>query len=217
MNTLITEPEAIVRLEAVTAMHCLYVNECFEELKMPQVYQIMVLAATADLSWEVKVKSLEFWEEVICGCLIEQGMIDGSFPEVTFSKECKKIVVLNDAEIKKRMITVLSKLNEYGCLEVLTNAIQEDSDIKVVEKAIEITKNFVLLLKKYKINSLLPDITFRKNSVKFNILNLVDHDLDRTFEDRRKWLTLTDSDDFDKFLDNVLEEIEERNNATYCA
>lgn len=52
----------------------------------------MSAAAISDLDWEVKLQALEFWQVTIDETLRQQGMLDGSFPEITFSKEKQKIV-----------------------------------------------------------------------------------------------------------------------------
>ena len=56
----------------------------------------MAHCAVNDFYWEVKVNSLDFWRNVICRQFCHQGMIDGTFPAVTFSKEHKKIITLTD-------------------------------------------------------------------------------------------------------------------------
>lgn len=63
-------------------------------------------AAVTDLHWEVKVNALDFWHNVLERHLMDQGVIDGSFPKITFSKENRKIVTLNEIEIKRRLVKV---------------------------------------------------------------------------------------------------------------
>lgn len=78
----------------------------------------MAAAAVSDLHWEVKVYALEFWSQFIKSQFTDQGMLDGSFPTVTFSKEHKKIVSLNDEEIRKRILKALDELAKQNCLGV---------------------------------------------------------------------------------------------------
>lgn len=175
---------------------------------MPQIYQIMITAATVDLHWEVKIKALEFWDKVIWEHLKDQGMIDGSFPEVTFSKECKKIIVLNENEIKKRLTNFLNELNKIGCLEVLTKAIQDDSDFEVIEKSVEVIKNIVILLKKYKMVSCVEATSICQNRVKHaDFFDLIRHDLDKIVENRKKWLPKTDN--FGTLLNEMLRNLDD--------
>lgn len=78
----------------------------------------MATAVLYDLHWEVKVNGLKFWKNVIYTHLTDQGMLDGSFPNVTFSKEHKKIVSLDETEIKQRLNKVLDELAKQNCLGV---------------------------------------------------------------------------------------------------
>lgn len=58
-------------------------------------------------------------------------MIDGSFPQVTFSRETHKIVNLDDSEIKARLILILNSLSDKGCFDVFVNCLNENSELKV--------------------------------------------------------------------------------------
>lgn len=78
----------------------------------------MATAAVLDLHWEVKVNALQFWRHFIKSHLTDQGMLDGSFPNVTFSKEHRKIVQLNETEIKRRVNKALDDLSKQKCLGV---------------------------------------------------------------------------------------------------
>lgn len=80
--------------------------------------QAMTAAAVLDLDWEVKINALEFWKYFIKSHLTDQGMLDGQFPNVTFSKEHRKIVSLNETEIKQRLNKALDELARQRCLGV---------------------------------------------------------------------------------------------------
>lgn len=147
------ETEAIVRTEAAALVGKIYKHQSFPEDMKEQIYELMAYAATLDLHWEVKIKSLEFWDGVIKEQLKNQGMIDGGFPSVTFSKENRKIVSLTDAEVQRRLNKVLMQLGDCGCLGVLISAMQDDCDLEVVKQAVDITKNLVQLTKQYGICS----------------------------------------------------------------
>lgn len=208
MKVLSNEAEGIVRLEAVALIRFLYLSQCFEEDEIPQIFEIMTTAATMDLHWEVKINALQFWDKIIWEHLTEQGMIDKNFPEVTFSKECRKIITLNDDEIKKRLNKVLNELNKIGCLNILTKIIQEDSDFEVVEKAIVITKNLVELLKKHKVISCLETKSICQNRIRHeDFFDLIRHDLDRIVENRKKWVVKQNH--FEILLDDMLRDIED--------
>ncbi|KAJ8928354.1 hypothetical protein NQ314_019084 [Rhamnusium bicolor] len=147
------ETEGIVRSQAATLIATIYEHQDVPAATLSQFYDIMTHAATADLHWEVKVNALHFWEKVINRHLMHQGMIDGTFPKVTFSKEHRKIVTLNEPEVRKRLIKVLNQLSETGCLAVLITALQDDCDLEVSKTATKITKDFVKLLKDYNIGT----------------------------------------------------------------
>lgn len=203
MKILGTETEGFVRSEVVAFLCLLNVHQCFGKPKMSALYKLMASAATLDLHWEVKIKALGFWNNVIWESLKDQGMIDKAFPEVTFSKESRKIIVLNDNEIKRRLKMVISDLNSIGCLHVLTKAIQEDSDIEVAEEAMRTTKKFVAILKKYNMVNCVDAESICPNQ---DFFNLIQHDLDRIIENRKKWLI--EKDNFEIVLNNILQDLE---------
>lgn len=113
----------------------------------------MSYSATEDSNPIVRKNALQFWKNVIQSQLTMQGMIDGAFPEVTFSKQSRKIVVLNDIEVRKRLVKVLQQLSEIGCLSAM-KMVLEDSDSDVLEAAKIIVNDFYDLLKKYEVTIL---------------------------------------------------------------
>lgn len=149
INMLNNETEAIVRTEAACLVKCIYEYQSFPGEMMDEVYKTMVSAATTDLHWEVKINGLDFWCKVILNHLQNQGMIDGRFPDVTFSKEHKKIVTLTDQEIKYRLSKVLHQLSQCGCLGVFVAAMQDDCDLEVMKKAAEKLKKIARLFSLY--------------------------------------------------------------------
>lgn len=152
INVLKNETEAIARCEAATLISKIYVHRGFTDSILQQIYEVMSQAAVVDLHWEVKLNALLFWEKVINNHLQNQGMIDGTFPNVTFSKEHRKIVTLNEAEVKARLNKVLVQLSECKCLSVLMFAMQDDCDFEVSKKAVEITQKLANLLKMYNVS-----------------------------------------------------------------
>lgn len=163
MHILNNESETSVRLEAAASMQLLYKHQHLLEENKQQIYEMMAFSTTLDLHWEVRKKGLQFWNEVIGEHLRNQGMIDGSFPSVTFSRENRKIVTLTEIEIKRRLNKVLLQLSEVGCLGVLLSALQDDSDLEVVKEAVGITKQLVTLLHRY--NAIMVENCIRPPSV----------------------------------------------------
>lgn len=151
MKILKNETEAIVRCEAASLICKIYEHRHFSDEILHQIYDTMSQTAIIDLHWEVKLNALDFWEKVIVNHLQNQGMIDGSFPNVTFSKEHRKIVTLNDAEVQNRLNKVLIQLSECRCLTVLVTAMRDDCDIEVSKKAVSIANKLAGLLKNYKV------------------------------------------------------------------
>lgn len=133
-NILQKDTEGIVRKEAAALMTELYEHNKLRKELLPTVYSTMSAAALGDLHWEVQVNALNFWEKVIDRAMANQGMIDGAFPPVTFSKENRKIVTLTEKEIQSRLRKVLAELSQIGCLQVLLVLIQ-DCNMRVVCKA----------------------------------------------------------------------------------
>ncbi|XP_018332875.1 uncharacterized protein LOC108742240 isoform X2 [Agrilus planipennis] len=155
------ETEAIVRSEAATLMEVIYHYHTIQSELLHQVYTVMYYAATMDLHWEVQVKALGFWQTLIFKQLVNQGMIDGTFPSVTFSKENRKIVTLTEKEIQSRLIKVLHYLSKCGCLAVLLNAMHESSDLAVNKKAVKVTKKLLEVLRNH---SIIPSSTIKCDS-----------------------------------------------------
>ncbi|XP_072400780.1 uncharacterized protein [Diabrotica undecimpunctata] len=145
------ETEGIVRCEAATLVDCIFTHQSIPQDLMNSFYDAMNHAVVADLHWEVRVKALKFWKNIIDEHLTQQGMIDGSFPSVTFSKELKKIVTLSNLEVEKRLVRVLNELSQVGCLSVFYEALQDDCDIEVSKTATNTIKEFVDLLKNHQV------------------------------------------------------------------
>ncbi|XP_058129403.1 uncharacterized protein LOC131286045 [Anopheles ziemanni] len=153
MNHLIdvidNESEGIVRREAVNTVREIYANHKIQPQCLDSVFSVLAYAAANDLYWEVKVNALQFWRLVMCRQFQHQGMIDGTFPSVTFSKEHKKIVTLTDREIQTRLMKVLNELSLRGCLGVLLACLGDDCDLGVVKETIAIINKLMSHLNKY--------------------------------------------------------------------
>lgn len=109
----------------------------------------MAYSACNDLHWEVKTSALKFWRSVIRTQFEHQGWIDGSFPTVTFSKDQKKIITLNEREILLRIRKILDELQLRGCLGVLLECLNDDCDFEVVKESVLIVQKVILNLGMY--------------------------------------------------------------------
>lgn len=149
IETLSSESEGIVRKESVACITAIYSHQQIPKSYLDMVFSTLVQLAVNDLFWEVKLNALYFWRVVICRQFQHQGMIDGVFPSVTFSKEHKKIVQLNEKEILLRLQKVLNELSMRGCLGVLLACLEDDSDLEVVKLAVFLVKKIMAHLTKY--------------------------------------------------------------------
>ncbi|XP_043280572.1 uncharacterized protein [Venturia canescens] len=152
INLLKEESEGIVRKEAVTLIKELYLNRKWPKVTIKAMTEVMAEAAVLDLHWEVKVNALEYWRHVIISHLTDQGMLDGSFPNMTFSKEHRKIVALDESEIKRRLNKALEELAKQSCLGVLLATLEDESDFEVSKASAAIILRLKKFLLKYKIN-----------------------------------------------------------------
>lgn len=148
LNAISTEQEGIVRKEIVSLLTAMYENGRFPA-ENPLLFSVMCDCAVNDLHWEVKVQAMKFWTSEIRRHFTNQGMIDGTFPQVTFSKEKKKIVTLTDTEIVLRIDKILSDLSSCGCLAVLVHCLNDQCDIEVVKVTVALTKKLFNCFHKY--------------------------------------------------------------------
>lgn len=158
------ESEAIVRREAVILIKELYVHRKWSKDTIDIMSRAMSIAAVFDLHWEVKANALEYWKHFIKSHLTDQGVLDGSFPNVTFSKEHRKIVALNETEIKRRLNKALDELARQSCLGVLLVTLEDDSDFHVCKKSATIISKLKSFLLKYKLDEPLPVLPLPKDS-----------------------------------------------------
>lgn len=113
------------------------------------LYSTLTHCTVNDLHWEVKINALHFWRIFIRRQFTNQGMIDGIFPTVTFSKEKKKIVTLTEKEILLRIHKILNDLSDHGLLGILLECLNDDCDLEVVKAAVYIIKKLSLCLDTY--------------------------------------------------------------------
>lgn len=175
IHTIYEEYDHIVRSEAAKLITIIYDQQNLSPEILVKFYDSMSYAATEDTSSNVRKNALQFWKIVIQKYLALQGMIDGEFPDVTFSKESKKIVILNDCEIGKRIVKVLHQLSEAGCLSVLKTALQ-DFKAEVCELAKNIVTDLYDLLKRYQVENYNIDSYSSKFS-SFQLNNFLEIDL----------------------------------------
>lgn len=164
INLFSGESEAMVRKEAVILLKELYVHRKWPKNVVETMSRAMATAAVLDLHWEVKLSALEYWTHFIESHLADQGVLDGHFPKVTFSKEHRKIVSLNETEIKRRLNKALDELAKQNCLGVLLVTLEDDSDFEVCKMSAAMINKLKTFLLKYKLNEPLPVVPQPKDS-----------------------------------------------------
>ncbi|XP_050345857.1 uncharacterized protein LOC126770497 [Nymphalis io] len=157
-------PEGIVRKEACNVLCEIYQNVKLNRNFKITLYDHMVSAALSDFHWEVQLTALKFWKIVIQSLLNDQGMLDGTFPPVTFSRETRKIVTLNQGEIQKRLTRILEELASIGCLTVLVKLLHDETEVEIMDAALAISTELLDILDRYKVpQSLTPSENEPKN------------------------------------------------------
>ncbi|CAH2264777.1 uncharacterized protein LOC120629348 [Pararge aegeria] len=151
LTILANNPEGIVRKEACNVLCDVYQNVKMTPNFRAIIYDHMVCAALSDFHWEVQITALKFWKIVIQSFLNDQGMLDGTFPPVTFSRETRKIVTLNDKEIQRRLSRILDELSSIGCLTVLVKLLHEDTEVDIMDAALSLSMELLDTLDKYKV------------------------------------------------------------------
>ncbi|KAL1116333.1 hypothetical protein AAG570_005828 [Ranatra chinensis] len=145
------DTEGLVRHQASLLVTAIYKHQTIPGSFLDRIYDIMYHVAIYDLHWEVKLGALEFWSEVIESAVTQEGMIDGAFPQMTFSRTARKIVTLDPPEIRNRLLRILRHLSIIGCLHVLWKTLNDDCDLEVVKKSVAIVKKLMALLDKYEL------------------------------------------------------------------
>ncbi|CAG9767934.1 unnamed protein product [Ceutorhynchus assimilis] len=115
-----------------------------------QIYSLMSKVAIEGENMDVQEEAVKFWEFVTRQNLERQGMIDDDFPNVTFSKEQKKIIRLDEKEIRKRLFQAMDSMSKTGCFNVYRQIlVNPDTPANVLATTITIITNFSKLLKRY--------------------------------------------------------------------
>uniref|UniRef100_A0A0A9ZG41 BRCA1-associated ATM activator 1 n=1 Tax=Lygus hesperus TaxID=30085 RepID=A0A0A9ZG41_LYGHE len=152
------ETEGIVRVATAKTITALYSQRKISSEDMKIVYDVMSHSAQNDLHWEVKIECLEFWNCVMHHTIVEQGMIDGTFPDFVFSKQEKKIVKLTPEEIANRIMKSLKILSDVGCLQVLHETFHNEPDLAVQRKSGELIKKIAQCTIKYKVKEIVDQV-----------------------------------------------------------
>ncbi|XP_024883196.1 uncharacterized protein LOC112461955 [Temnothorax curvispinosus] len=204
IDLLRNESEAIVRRETVTLIKELYVHQNWSKEVINSMLRAMCIAAVFDLHWEVKTNALSFWDHFVKSHLTDQGMLDNCFPNVTFSKEHRKIVALNETEIKRRLNKALDELARQSCLGVLLVTLKDDSDFEVCKVSAAIIGKLKTCLLKYKLDE--PSSPVENHSV-----------IDTVYVKETPSILSSIYDEKMQNVSNIIEEIVDTNDANLLA
>lgn len=155
LSLLRNNDEGIVRKEACNVLCDLYKNIKLTSSYKDLLYEHMVSSALADFHWEVQLSALKFWKIVYQSFLTDQGMLDGEFPPVTFSKESRKIVKLDEKEVQKRLLKTLDELAAIGCLTVFVKLLSDETEVGILDAAVSTALELYEILNKYKMHECL--------------------------------------------------------------
>lgn len=183
------EPESQVQSEALDLLKVIFDHHVIPKTIEEQIYDCISYAVLEDCHKVVKLKALSFWDLVIQKELEHEGMIDGTFPTVTFSKVLKKIITFDDATVEKCILRVLHRLNEIGGLNVLLYIFENANDEELINPAIKYITKIADVLTEYNITSLHCDSSFPlSSSSSFNTEVLPDEFINELLHLERKSL-----------------------------
>ncbi|CAH1391055.1 unnamed protein product [Nezara viridula] len=148
-DILIQDPEGLVRYKSILLTKNLYNHRELSPESLNKMLDLLCHLTVNDLHWEVKKACILFWDSILEKLLIEEGMVNGEFPDHIFSREKKKIIKLTPKEMSLRIVKVFQKLNEYGCLHVLWEVIRNDCDIEVTKEAGKLVIKMLKLIEKF--------------------------------------------------------------------
>lgn len=175
-------PEGVVRKEACNVLCEIYQNVKLTPNFKLILYNHMVSSALSDFHWEVQLCALKFWKVVIQSLLNDQGMLDGTFPPVTFSRETRKIVTLNECEIQKRLNRILEELASIGCLTVLVKILHDENEVDIMDASLAVSMELLEILDKYNVpDNLKPNENEPKSiddllkQIKLDTINVYDN------------------------------------------
>lgn len=162
----------------------------------------MVSSALSDFHWEVQHSALKFWKMVYQSFLTDQGMLDGVFPPVTFSRQSRKIVTLNESEIQRRLMQTLDELASIGCLTVFVVLIDDETELDIMDTALTISLELIDILDRYKVPDLLKPIPGDPTNIK-ELTAHVKEEKD-IFPDPDAMLEFPDEQTVDNVIESIL-------------
>lgn len=140
MFVMYRETNDIVRSEAVITLMKIYEHRKIHEKYKNTLFSTLNYCVIGDHHTEVKLNALNFWRREFYRQFSNQGMIDGSFPTVTFSKEQKKIVTLTEKEIQTSIAKVFGEVQQYGYFGILLKCLREETSMEVLNSSLKASR-----------------------------------------------------------------------------
>ncbi|KAH8338927.1 hypothetical protein KR074_002987 [Drosophila pseudoananassae] len=153
------ENDDIVRAEALITLRKIYEHRKINQKYKNTLFSTLNYCVVGDHHTEVKMNALEFWRREFYRQFTNQGMIDGVFPTVTFSKEQKKIVTLTEKEIQTSIAKVFAEVQQYGYFGVLLKSLRDETSKDLLAFLIKGTSIMMEKFEKYK--GILEEIEMR--------------------------------------------------------
>jgi len=146
------EQEPMVIREAITLIGQIYQCDRNSEADNFKIYNVMVKVALREKTSDVQEQAVKFWDHVTKKHLEKQGMTDDAFPTVIFSKEYKKIIRMDDKEIRKRLFKALDDMSKSGCFGVFQRILENENTPKQVSgTTVAIVSKLLRLLQQYEV------------------------------------------------------------------
>lgn len=152
IEVLCSDQEYTVRTEVVVLITCIYDQDIHNKDYIMNLFDMMLRILKSERHRRVKIALIDFWQKVINVVLKLQGMIDGEFPEATFSKALKRIITFDKPKIKSCLSAALMELGKNGCLAAFMFILRQKNDHEVCEAAEKNLIQLIDLLHKYKLN-----------------------------------------------------------------
>ncbi|XP_050302002.1 uncharacterized protein LOC126740128 isoform X2 [Anthonomus grandis grandis] len=152
LKLILKEEEPVIIREAITLITQIYKSEWNTKEDKSKMHNVMVKVALREKTQDVQEQTVTFWEHVTVKHLEKQGMADGEFPSVIFSKEHKKIIRMDDKEIRKRLFQALDAMSKSGCFGIFQHYLQAEGVPKsVYSTTTGIVVKLLRLLKQYEV------------------------------------------------------------------
>lgn len=145
------DEDVCVRIEATTVITSIYDLDTIEDTS-DNFCDIMSHLIFTSNEKKLKLKVLDFWHKVIDMFLRRFGIVDYHIPEATFSKQLKRIIHFNRQTIRNTFHSILSDLNQVGCLAIFIHIFSEENDFEICSATKNCYEGLIQLLKEHTIS-----------------------------------------------------------------